>query len=443
MRAPADTISAPRYREGAVFHLRQRAASSVPFDAHGLATTIAWVRPCAALGQLLAIVVAVGWLHVALPVAPLLAGIAVLALATPLAFWRLRHGRSVGEVEAVGHVTFDLLLLGWALYFTGGASNPFITLLLVPVALSAAALSARGTATVVALAAAVYATLIVRYVPLPDMPMHGGNGFRLHLTGMAINFSIAVLLLAVFINRMTASLRAQRDATQRLRERLLRDEGILAIATQAAEAAHELNTPLSTLRTLLPELEAGRADDAALREDVRIMVGEVERCRDILRNMVDYGRQQLSNVARISTLGEYVGTNVDRFRLLCPEAEVTVRVAASEQAIEVQPGLEHALLNLMQNAFDASARNALRLVTLEVDVHDGRVEFVIGDRGDGFDDDHFDGMPVASSKANGLGMGLALARSTIERMRGDLETHRAADGTRITVRLPLSNGIAR
>ena len=426
-----------------MFHPRPRAASSVPFDAHGLATTIAWVRPCAALGQLLAIIVAVGWLQVALPVTPLLAGVAALALATPFAFWRLRHGRPVGEVEAVGHVTFDLLLLGWALYFTGGASNPFITLLLVPVALSAAALSARGTATVVALAAAVYATLIVRYVPLPDMSMHGGSGFRLHLTGMAINFSIAVLLLAVFINRMTASLRAQRDATQRLRERLLRDEGILAIATQAAEAAHELNTPLSTLRTLLPELEAGRDDDAALRDDIRIMVGEVERCRDILRNMVDYGRQQLSNAARTSTLGEYVGANVERFRLLCPEAEVKVRVAAPGQAIEVQPGLEHALLNLMQNAFEASARNASRLVTLEVDVHDGRAEFVIGDRGDGFEDGHFDGMPVASSKAHGLGMGLALARSTIERLRGDLETRRAADGTRITVRLPLSNGMAR
>jgi two-component system sensor histidine kinase RegB len=252
-----------------------------------------------------------------------------------------------------------------------------------------------------------------------------------------------VLLLAVFINRMTASLRAQRDATQRLRERLLRDEGILAIATQAAEAVHELNTPLSTLRTLLPELEAGRDDDAALRDDIRIMVGEVERCRDILRNMVDYGRQQLSNAARTSTLGEYVGANVERFRLLCPEAEVKVRVAAPGQAIEVQPGLEHALLNLMQNAFEASARNALRLVTLEVDVHDGRAEFVIGDRGDGFEDGHFDGMPVASSKAHGLGMGLALARSTIERLRGDLETRRAADGTRITVRLPLSNGMAR
>jgi signal transduction histidine kinase len=81
------------------------------------------------------------------------------------------------------------------------------------------------------------------------------------------------------------------------------------------------------------------------------------------------------------------------------------------------------------------------LVTLEVDVRDGHVEFVIGDRGDGFDDGHLDGMPVASSKPNGLGMGLALARSTIERLRGDLEAHQAVDGTRITVRLPLSGGL--
>lgn len=416
-----------------------------PPDTRALVTTLAWLRLCAALGQALTIAAVIVWLHVPLPRVPLAAGIGMLAFASPLTFWRLRLEWPVGEIEAVGHIAFDLLLLGWALYFTGGASNPFITLLLVPVALAAAALSARGTGAVLVLAAGTYAVLVFHYVPLPDMSVHGGTGFRLHLTGMAINFLIAALLLAVFIGRMTAALHAQHAVTLNLRERMLRDEGILAIATQAAEAAHELNTPLSTLRTLLPELEHGREQDAALHDDVRLMLGEVERCRGILRGMVEYGQRQLAGKPQATTLGDYVHGNIDRFRLLCPEAEVDAQVAKSlvGYPIAVQPGLAHALLNLMRNAYDASRQNGSRLVTFNAEVNDGAVEFVIGDQGPGMSANAFAGLPASSSKPGGLGMGLALARSTIERLRGELHAQPGPGGTRIRVRVPAGDAAPR
>lgn len=411
-------------------------------DTRALVVALTWLRPCAALGQALAISAAIGWLHIRLPLLPLATGIAALLFATSSAVWRLRHPWPVGEAEAMVHVAFDLLLLGWALYFTGGASNPFITLLLVPVALSAMALSARGTAGMVFLAAAEYAVLMFCYLPLPDISMHAGTGFRLHLTGMAVNFLIAALLLVVFIGRMTASLHTQREALRRLRERSLRDEGILAVATQAAEAAHELNTPLSTLRTLLPELERGREQDAALRDDLHLMITEVERCRHILRDMVEYGRRQLSGSTCSTRLGEYVRANVERFQLLCPEADIVLHVGepASSVSIKVQTGLDHALLNLMRNAFEASSQNGSRRVVLDAGVSDEYVEFVISDDGKGFAGSEFKGIPRASQKPDGLGMGLALARSTIERLRGDLNAQYHAGGTRIRIRLPALAG---
>lgn len=426
-----------------MLHSRQSAAAPAPFDARALAITIAWLRPGAALGQLLAIGAAIAWLRITLPLAPLLAGIALMALATPLAFWRLHDARPVGEFEAIGHVAFDVVLLAWPLYFTGGASNPFITLLLLPVALSAAALSVRGTAVVVALTATLYAVLIFRHVALPDISVHGGQGFGLHLTGMAINFGISILLLAVLIGRMRAALNSQREATQRLRERLTRDEGILAIATQAADAAHQLNTPLSTLRTLLPELERGREADPALREDVRVMTGEVERCRTILRGMVEYGRQQLAGTTQATTLGDYVDASADRFRLLRPEAALAVTVAPPQrsQRIEVQPGLAHALLNLMQNALDASRQNASSSVTLAAGLRDGKLEFIIGDRGNGLPDGRLGEVVAApSAKPDGLGIGLSLARSAVERMHGELTATSDARGTRVSIRLPVAAG---
>lgn len=421
---PSSTISVP---------------TAFPLDARTLITTIAWLRACAALGQLLAVVATVAWLKVSLPLIPLAAGIALLALASPLTFWRLQQPWAFGEREACAHLAFDVLILGWALYFTGGASNPFITLLLVPVGLSAAALSLRSTAVVVLLAGTIYGVLIFRNVPLPDLTMNSANGFRLHLTGMAVNFLIAVLLLAVFIGRMRISLNSQREIIQRIRERTLRDEAVLAIATQAADAAHRLNTPLSTLRTLLPELEKGREQDVELRRDIQLMVGEVERCRKILHEMVEYGQHHLAGSVQTATLGEYVDASVDRFRLLRPEAEVVLDIVPSSrtQAIEAPPGLAHALLSLMQNALEASRQQDSQEVSLTVHINDGRAEFTIGDRGRGLPDERHNFMPAVSGKPNGLGIGLLLARSTIERLHGEIVMHTDATGTRVQVCVPL------
>jgi two-component system sensor histidine kinase RegB len=417
---------------------RPPATEPSPFDARALTTVVAWLRPCDALGQALAIVVALAWLRIQIPRLPVAAGVGVLLLATPFVFWRLGKPWPISALEATGHVAFDILLLGWALYFTGGASNPFITLLLVPVALAAAALPMRAAAGVAGLAAAVYGVLVLQYVPLPDMPMHG-SGFRLHLTGMTINFMLAVLLLAIFVGRTSAALHAQRAATQRLRERALRNEGILAIATQAADAAHRLNTPLSTLRTLLPELARGREADHALAADIDVMTGEVERCRAILRAMVDYGRGQLAGEAQVTTLGHYVDDCADRFRVLHPEAELSVEIEPPARArpITVQAGLAHALLNLLQNALDASRRNDSGSVRFLASADAARVKFAICDHGRGFPANHATGL-AASSKPDGLGIGLALARATVERMHGEVRTEQSADGTCLRLSLPLA-----
>lgn len=411
-----------------------------PLDAAALVSALAWLRPFAALGQAFAVFAAIAWLRVSLPLAPILAGVVLMLLAGLAALWRLSRGWPVAEWEAVGHVALDLLLLGWTLYFTGGASNPFITLLLVPVALAATTLSLRGVVTVVVFALVTYGILMVHYVALPDISARSGAGFRLHLTGMAINFLIAVLMLAVFVGRVTTLLRRQRKATRALRERALRNEGILAVATQAATAAHELNTPLSTLLAMLPDLARAHAGEASLHADLQLATLEVERCRDALHRMVEYGQRQLSDDAESVPFGQYVRANADRFRLLCPAAILRTSVPASvrECRIEVQPSLAHALLSLLQNAYDASVCRGSRVVTLDAAVDHGVAEFVIADRGAGFGAESEQSLPGSSTKRDGLGIGLALACATVERLRGELRTQSGAHGTCVRVRVPVA-----
>lgn len=412
-----------------------------PIGPFALTRTLAWLRLCAIGGQSMAVMVCSWWMRIDIPTLSLLLGIDLLAVFAVFAAWRISQRWPVREWETVCHIVADTLVLSYLLYFTGGASNPFVTLLLVPIALSAAALSVRGVLAVAAAAGAAYFVLLQWYVPLPMNELMGSDhGFSLHVAGMGVNFVITALLLGFFINRLATAVRQQQQEVQRVRERALRDEGILAIATQAAGAAHELNTPLSTMRTLLPELRREHAADAVLDEDLSLLEGQVERCRTILREMVAFGKAQLSQEPERVSLQAFIHGCLERFQLLRPEAELALQVAPEldDLVLRTPPGLRHALLNLLNNAVDASALRASHSVTLEVRRDDGWLMWIVRDRGPGF---ALADAPAAigeSDKQSGLGIGLALAEATAERLAGELIATSSEQGATMCLRLPLA-----
>jgi two-component system sensor histidine kinase RegB len=284
-----------------------------------------------------------------------------------------------------------------------------------------------------------YLLLLRWHVPLPMLNGEHDDGYSLHVIGMGVNFVITALLLGFFINRLARALRMQQLATQRVHERALRDEGILAIATQAAGAAHELNTPLSTMRTLLPELRREHADDEVLAEDLALLEGQVDRCRDILREMVAFGRAQLSQEPERLDVARFLHGCTERFQLLRPEAELDLQVdeATAQLPLDVPPGLRHALLNLLNNAADASVQRDSREVLLQVE-HDGNwLQFTVIDRGPGFIAAGSSTQLGESRKQTGLGIGLTLAAATAERLNGELVTRNTDAGALVCLRLPL------
>jgi two-component system sensor histidine kinase RegB len=406
-----------------------------------LTRTLAWLRICAIAGQSTAVLVCAWWMHLDIPLLPLLLGIGLLAVFSVFAAWRLAQPWPLREWEAVCHIAFDTLVLGYLLYFTGGASNPFITLLLVPIALSAAALSASAVLAVAALAGVAYVILLYSHVPLP-LPLNTGspNRFSLHVAGMGVNIVIMALLLSFFIYRLARVLRMQQTEVQRVRERALRDEGILAIATQAAGAAHELNTPLSTMRTLLPELRREHADDATLAEDLALLEGQVDRCRTILREMVTFGKAQLSQEPERLSVRAFIHGCQERFQLLRPEAELalTLDEATARIVLRTPPGLRHALLNLLNNAIDASVIKQSHAVALQVSRDGDWIQFSVLDHGPGFDATGELTLIGYSQKQTGLGIGLALAEATAERLDGELIARNAEHGAEVCLRLPLA-----
>lgn len=437
-------------------------ASSRPNYSHSpraLATTLAWLRACAVIGQAATVLVVAHVFHLPIAEFKLLCGIFLLALFDALVWWRLCHSWQVSEAEVVAHLAVDTGVLCYLLYLTGGATNPFVSLYVMPIALAAMTLSPRHIAYVVMLACSAYLVLLPWHVPLPDVGQHAlpelpfdTNGdFSLHVAGMAINFAITAVLLGLFIWRLAHDLRTREALVQRERERALRDEGILAIATQAAGTAHELNTPLSTIRTLLTELRRDHGDAAQLDDDLALLASQADRCRDILRELVQIGSRQLTQDAQTTTLCAFVTDCAEQFRLLRPSIDLQVQIdgQASQETFASAQSLRHALLNLLNNAADASAAADRSDIVLRARASSSDINIEIRDFGTGLPQSVRDaaGMRFLSEKSDGLGLGLALANATIERLRGTLHADSQPDGgtlTRLwlplTARAPLTVG---
>lgn len=429
-----------------------RAASShAPYSPRALAATLAWLRVCAVVGQFVTVLAVAHVLRLPIAEAPLLAGIAALAAFDVLVWWRLRQAWPVGETEVVAHLAVDTGVLCYLLYLTGGATNPFVSLYIVPIALAAMALPPRHLAAAVLIACLAYLVVLIRHEPLPDVADHaahlaGGTeekDFNLHVFGMAVNFAISAVLLGFFIWRLARNLRERAALAQRERERTLRDEGILAIATQAAGAAHELNTPLSTIRTLVGELRREQPAGTPLAEDLALLAGQAERCRDILRELVQVGSAQLTEQAQVQTLPEFVADCAERFRLLRPAVDLEVSLGPAPQPVPLRivPALRHAILNLLNNAADASALASSTKVEFVANYTDTDILVEVRDSGPGLPQAVRDagGRRFVSGKRDGLGLGLALANTTVERFHGELHADASPRGGTVTrLRLPLS-----
>lgn len=395
------------------------------------ARSLAILRSGSVAGQLLAIAVAEKLIAPAIPVAPLLAGASALCVLWILGVWRLSRTAAFTPAELGAWLAADIAQLTYMLYLTGGGSNPLITLLIMPIALAAMALPIRHVVGVTASAGLAYGLLMVRNVPLPLHAHDPGSAFSAHLLGMAVTFAVCGGLLAFFVSRLAREARRYAASVQQERERALRDEGLLAIAVQAAGAAHELNTPLSTMATLVTELQRDTRLKPQFSGDLAVLRSQIDRCRDTLRDLVAAGTGQLGEVARERSVERFIAGCADRLRLLQPGVDLAVAIDAPDAGVRLRAcaDLDHAVINLLNNACEASAANGSNAVRLKAACRGDHVVFEVRDFGIGLPREVRPlGRSFFSSKANGLGLGLALASATAERYRGSLRLDAPADG---------------
>lgn len=397
------------------------------------------------LGRLLAVRVSliagwaagIAWLHwglaIRLPLFPMAAVLVLMSLFALSTAWRLRLDVPATQMEFLAHLLADLTAFAVLVFFSGGATNPFVSLMLVPVIIASISLRPRWVWLLATVAGGYYALLLFYFQPLAVADPVAATA--MHLAGMWFNFLISAALIAFFITRMHAALRARDLELADLRERQLRDERILALGTQAALAAHELATPLATIQTTAHELASEFANDPEIGEDCRLLERQAQACKAILTQLA--ARAQGSRPVS-QALDAWLHALIERWQVLRPDAHVTTRLPADSRPFRAPDGLEQAILNVLNNAADA----AHDVVEFSVEAGHDLLQIEIADRGPGFSPEQkaqagrvlFSGKP-----GGGWGMGLALTHATLERLGGSLTlTEREGGGTRVRIQLPWS-----
>jgi len=401
--------------------------------------TLRWV----ALAAMVAAILAGSWVFsLELPLTPLFAIIAGTGALNLWAGWRVRRSDALAEREVFFHLLADTLALAAVFYFTGGWSNPFVSLFLLPLVIAATVLSLRQAWALALTTLAAYTGLGFFHVALPHVH-HAGGDFDLHVMGMWVSFVLCSGAVAHFVARMAASLRARDRDLAEARERALRDQHVLALGTLAAGAAHQLGTPLSTMAVMLNELSLDQAGNPALGRDIHLLRSQVDACKTILSDLVAAAGQSRPENARRENLEAFLTGAVDSWRVLRPGVDVAVRLEGAQPSpvILAERSLSQTLVTLLDNAADAS-RDGIELLAYWTQA---ALHVEIRDRGQGVPEAILEraGRARLSTKQDGRGVGLLIASSALERLGGRVTLSNRPDGGASTVvELPLRGILA-
>ena len=320
---------------------------------------------------------------------------------------------------------YDLLQLSLLLYLTGGITNPFSILLIVPAIVASTFLNLRST---INLSIATIVILIVLTIYNFPLPHYGELHFHVpdtYLYALPIAVVITLIFLTYFGVRFGMESRKRTEALNKLELILAKEHELESIGLQAAAAAHSLGTPLSTITVVARELEKEIGKNPKYAKDIDLLLSQTKRCSEILKNLSKDQLQEddfLSNIKIEELLSEIVRSfNETSEKKLSLIVEKNMLNPQIDRTLEITYGLR----NFIGNA----VKYGKSLVDISLESNNKITEVKVCDDGPGFSEDILDvlGEPYIRSKnkiislKSGLGLGTFIGKTLLERMKANVK----------------------
>lgn len=348
--------------------------------------------------------------------------------------------------------TLDVLLLTCLLALSGGVSNGLVAMLLLPVAVAAVMLPGRSCYVIALLAIVGYSLLLqVGDLSIPDIDTlltqteqqtaHAGHvmhaqhssesGFSQHMQQMWWAFTISALLISWFISAQATLNRVKSKKISELQQQQVRNEQMLALATFAANAAHDLASPMQTMQLLADEL----ATDQPAAKDFK---QQLQRCQQIVQQLrSDAGSLRDNNTT--APLCQQTEQAITRWLNSRPDISLNINRAldAADFNLADSQGFSAALLNILDNAADASLANNSSQLDLQLNLTTAGLTLQVRDFGEGLSDSRLAELgKLPQQSEQGLGIGQFLANMSIERLGGRVSRQNTGSGIVTIISMP-------
>lgn len=218
----------------------------------------------------------------------------------------------------------------------------------------------------------------------------------------------------------------------------MRNEQMVALATLATGAAHELGTPLGTMAILVNEI---KAEQPLTDDQLEIFRMQITRCKEILGSVAASAGVVRAEAGEQVPLDEFLNSVVEQWQVIRPRAVVRMNLDESLPAppIVAERTLSQAIMNILNNAAEASTG----AIDISASWYEDILKLEVADQGTGLSPEILKnrGKPFITTKSSGhgLGLGLFLVQSTMDRLGGRMEfIDREGGGTICRLELPLA-----
>ena len=320
------------------------------------------------------------------------------------------------------YLSFDILQLGLLLFLTGGITNPFIMLLIIPAVFSSQYLSIWSSVILVILTIITLLILTFFYFDLPHPGTLNFYAPDYYLYSITVSILIGLIFLVYFGFKFGTESRIRKKAYDKMQEIMAKENELLSLGGQAAAAAHSLGTPLSTILLTAKELQKEFGNNNKIKKDLDLLVSQSNRCSDILKKLSLNPNVADEFIDSNFTLNDYIN-EIIRSYLEISDKKFVINIEQFKNPIKTYKSAEiiYGLRNFIGNA----NKYCNKKVEIFLISDNRNTEVIIKDDGPGFPKDLIDkhrlGEPYVRTTDSahiskyGLGLGTFIGKTLLEK----------------------------
>ncbi len=402
--------------------------------------TLVILRWIAIIGQFATISIVYIVLSFKLPLFDCLVIISIGSL-TNLYLQFIEKENQLSNVKSSLYLLYDLIQLSLLLFLTGGVTNPFIILLIIPAVVSSTFLNLKSTVNLSIITIVILILLTLYHHPLPhpsDLHFHVPVYY---LYAIPTSIIIGLIFLTYFGTRFGIETRKRSQALNKLELILAKEHELESIGLQAAAAAHSLGTPLSTIALVAKELQKEIGTNSQYSKDISLLISQSKRCSEILKKLSQDKLKKEDSFLTNTKIEDLINEIIRSFTEISGK-----KIFLIKEYNELNPKINRTLEITygLRNFIGNAVKYSNSIIEINLKSNDTITEVKISDDGPGFSEDIIQvlGEPYIRSKSkiintkSGLGLGTFIGKTLLERMKANVifDKSNKLNGAMVTIK---------